>query len=262
MAKRRINTRLPKGEVTKLYRDLPAMLEGKKPSRFGLHRLFWGAVAYSLFQSIHDAFMVKAYGLPDELGNQWDDLDEKYKAYGRPLDQGSLTKLPENLRRRLKNNANSGVLGLLTPGQYKAWKKVFGTIYHASKAKMPDGEAKALAGQIAWTRAKAAGAKTKLEVLGNRDLLILRVSDTLSESLSPGKFDPLTGYNKSSKYQIFTIRRGSLEIGTRVHYANMVSRRNNQDFRPVWPEEMGPWIDKAVDFGMDTVLEKIESILI
>jgi len=262
MAKRRINTKLPREQVVKLYRDLPAILNGKKPSRFGLHRLFWGAIAYSMFQSIYDAYLVKAYGLPDELGNEWDDLTKKYKAYHRPLDQGALTRIPDNLRRRLKTNKATGTLGLLTPSQYKAWRKIFGTIYHSAKSRMPDGEAKALAGQIAWTRTKAAGGKTKLEVLGNRDLLILRVSDTLSGSLAPGEFDPETGYKKSSKYQIFTIRRGSLEIGTRVHYASMVSRRNNQDFRPIWPEEMGPWIDKAIDFAMDAVLEKIESILV
>lgn len=268
--RRRVRTSLPRKEVAQLIRSLPGMISGRTPSRYGLHKLFWGAVAFSLFTDIHDAFMVKAYGLPDELGDQWDDLSQHTKAYKRPVERGSVSKQVYNRYQRNHpkrmmgkgskahdpTRAGSG-LGLLTQSQYARWQQLFGTIYHSNKNRMSAGAAKSLAGQIAWTRLKEEGAQTMWEVLGNRQgLLILRVSDRLSESVAPGKFDPLNGYYKRNRDQVFILSRGRIELGTQVPYAAQVDKT-----RRLWPEDMAPWIDRAVAFGRDKVMDKVVSIL-
>lgn len=239
--------------MRRLIQDLPGILTGKKNSRFNLHKLFWGAIGYKLLESIHDAFEVKSYGLPDELGNEWVELTKEYKAYKRPISRGDL---PQNVINRVSRTKKSDRLGLLTPGQYKAWKQIFGIIYHAYKDKMPDDAALKLAGQLAWTRMKNQGAITKIGTLGERDLLLLRITDNLYASLSPGKFNPESGYSKVSRKQIFIISRGKLTIGTNVPYANMVSAK-----RPIWPEDISRWLDEAVDFAMDAVMSKIQTVI-
>ncbi len=268
--RRRVKTSLKRADVEKLIRNLPAMISGSIPSRFGLHKLFWGAVAFSMFTDIHDAFEVKAYGLPDELGNQWDDLSQHTKAYKRPVERG---QIPNQLYRRLKKNAPARMkghgskahdptraqtgLGLLSPGEYRRWQILFNTIYQSSRHRMTDREAKSLAGQVAWTRLKEQGAETMWNVLGNRQgLLILRKSDRLMESLHPGRFDPNIGYYKYNKDQVYVLSRGKIEIGTYVEYAQAVSEQ-----RPIWPDEMGSWIDRAVSYGRDAIMNKVANIL-
>lgn len=247
---RTIKTTLPKKDLKKFIRDIPGMLAGTKPSRFGITKLFWGAIGYSVFQSISDAFEAKSFGLPDELGNEWNDLTQHYKAYKRPLMGGDL---PQNLKRRMQNKST---LGLLTPGEYARWKKIFGTMYHWNKDKIPDSDAKAFAGQVAWTRLKEEGAKTKWKELGERNVLINRITDRLYLSLVPGNFDSDSGYSKNNRNQVFVISKGTLTLGTKVPYANLVSKT-----RPLWPEDIDKWLSEALDFATTALTAKIERII-
>lgn len=259
MAKRTIRNRITKEEAKKLIRNLPAIMSGSKPSQFGLHKIFWGAIAYSMFESIWTAFIIKSLGGTDDLGNSWPDLAQSTKAYKIAANEGGT---PANIVRRARVNAKLNKagerqgLGLLTPGEYKKWKQIFGTIYHNYVSRYGEAEAKQMAGQIAWTRLKEMGAVTKWDVLGTRDLLIMRRSERLGDSLSPGNFDPNVGYRKSGKDQIFILQRGQMVMGTNVEYAEMHNKT-----RPVWPEEMNEWMDKAVDFAMEKIVERLESIL-
>lgn len=247
----RIRSKLTKKQMQKLVKDLPGILSGKKSDRYRLYHIFWGAVAYSMFDSIAKAFEAKSEGETDDLGNSWKDLDRDYKAYKRPVRTGDV---PSNLRRRLQPSQNS--LGLLTPSQHKRWQQIFGTIYHAYKEKMGDVKAKELAGQLAWTRMKEQGAQTKRQVLGDRQVTILRVSDRLYLSLSPGKFNPASGYQKKNSRQVFQLQSGKLIIGTNVPYANF-----HDDSRPVWPEEIGEWIDRAMTAGQEAVYNRLIMVL-
>lgn len=249
MAKRTIRTRLPRKELRRFLLNLPGMLSGTKPSQFGLHRLFWGAIAYSLFTSIHDGYDVKSMGLPDELGNEWDDLDPRYKAYKRPVIKGEVAA-------KFIRRSKTSPLGLLSPGEYSRWRVIFGTIYHSYKNKMQDSEAKALAGQIAWTRLKDQGAPTKLKVFGERSVSIMRKTDALYLSLEPGEFNETTGYRKKRSTQVFKIERGKLTIGTNIPYAV-----HHDKTRPVWPEELGRWLDDAVSFAHEVIYQRISQIL-
>lgn len=249
--KRNVKTNLTKEQVKKLIRDLPGILSGRLPSQFGLHKIFWGAVAYSLFQSISEAYQEKSKGGTDDLGNSWDDLSQHTKAYQRDPFQNTPSM---SLSRRAKRNKKTG-LGLLTPTQHKTWKNIFGHVYHSNLERLGEEEAKKLAGQLAWSRLKEMGAVTKWDVFGTRDLLILQDKGTLSSSLLPGKFDPASGYKKGNKNQVFTLRRGSIEMGSSVPYAEMHNKT-----RPIWPEEMGPWLEQATEFGRDAVYDRLVQI--
>lgn len=255
MGKRTVVTTIPKKNLKKLLRDLPGIFSGEKKSRFGLHKLFWSAFGYKILESIHDAYEVKSFGLPDELGNQWDDLTEEYKAYKRPLSKGEVPNSVYSRARTASKTAKSKRLGILSPSQHRYWQKTFGVLYHTYKHKMPDSIAKELAAQIAWTRTKEIGGLTKIGTLGKRNLLLMRVTDKLYVSLSPGNLTA-TGYQKKSRDQIFVISKGTLTIGTKVPYAQVASQK-----RPLWPEDISKWIDGAVEFAMETVLEKIQSIV-
>lgn len=247
----RVRAKLNQTQLSNLIADLPKILNGAKQDRYNLYKIFWGAVAHSMFTSISEAYEAKSEGQADDLGNTWDDLDRDYKAYKRPVRTG---EIPSNLRRRLKKSNNS--LGLLTPGQHKTWQKIFGTIYHSQRYKVGEEEALQLAGQIAWTRLKQMGAQTKRDVLGDRKVEIMRVSDKLYLSLSPGKFNPSTGYKKKNSRQVFELRRGVVRIGTEVPYAAF-----HDETRPVWPDNVDEWIDKAIEAGTNAVHARLLTVM-
>jgi hypothetical protein len=260
MAKRRIQTKLKRSEVRKIIRQLPGMISGRIPSRFGFHKIFWGAVAESLFRSIYDAYLDKSQGGADELGQTWPDLKQHTKAYKRHVTEGGTSKSVITIRNRNRSRDREGNrkgYGILTAAQYRLWRRIFGAIYHKNEFKMGDVAARVLAGQIAWTRLKKEGALTMWDTLGHRKLLILRSQkDVLFKSFTPGKFDPSTGYKKGNKNQVFIVNRGKVTIGTSVPHANYVSLR-----RPLWPSNIDEWLSRATEAGRDAVIARLEEVL-
>ncbi len=85
-------------------------------------------------------------------------------------------------------------------------------------------------------------------------LLILRVSDALYSSLHPGEFDGSTYH--PSKEQIFHYNRGKLKLGSRCSHASYAHAK-----RPLWPEEMDPWIQASIDLAMQAVTERIKEVI-
>jgi len=156
----------------------------------------------------------------------------------------------------VRNERRKDTIGLLSPQEYKQWKKIFGVQYHKFISQgQSESKAKENAGKIAWTVMKGKGAQTKIDVLGSRDLLILRNTDKLYRSLLPGK-KTLHSYKKFNKDQIYTVSKGKLQIGTSVEYANDVSEE-----RPIWPDTMEPWINKATEEAIQTVTDKLVRII-
>lgn len=247
----RVRTKLNQRQVNELVKDLPKILSGKVPDKHNLHKIFWGAFAHSMFKSISDAFKKKSEHGADELGNTWEDLTQDYKAYKRPVGVGEIAT---NLKRRLKPSNNR--LGLLTPGQHKRWKTIFGIIYHSYKEELGDEDALALAGQVAWTKLKEEGAQTKRDVLGNRNLPILQRTKKLLTSLLPGKFDASKGYSKKNGNQVFQLERGRLIIGTALEYAE-----HHDETRPIWPKDYDIWIDRAMEAGNNAVQARLMTLL-
>lgn len=58
-------------EVRQILRDLPAMLEGRMPDRYGFRRTFLNAFGHALLQKINEGYVDKATGGTDSLGKKW-----------------------------------------------------------------------------------------------------------------------------------------------------------------------------------------------
>lgn len=241
----RVHTLKSKAEVVRIVESLPRILTGQERDPYQLHNTFFGAIAFSLFTDISKAFEEKSKGNRDELGLQWPDLKDTTKAYSRFPRKGDLT-------RGQVENLKSESLGLLSPGEHKQWKAIFAAIFNKEKAKgVADKDAKKRAAQVAWSKLKKKGANTKIEVLGNRDVLILRDTDTLFRSLMPGKLTKHS-YRKYNKNQIYTVSKGQVLIGSKVEYADEVTKA-----RPLWAESIEPWIDRALQLGLEVVHNKL-----
>lgn len=180
-----------------------------------------GAVA--LLSKIQQAFIVKSRGGTDEAGITWAPLQRSTIARRR-IGPGDLlaigvkgTKIPKNRTR-----------GLLTAGQDLQWRKIFGSRLANFLARgMPIGEAKARAAQIAWSILKAGGAKTKLEVLGGRQVDIGRDTNSLFRSLTPG----IEG-EPAEPDQVREVGPGRITVGSNVPHAKHFHKR-----RRLWPAD-------------------------
>jgi len=244
-----ITTKLSKSEVKRVIREIPGIISGRLRDPHQLHNKFWGAVALSMFESLHKAFEQKSLGLQDELGIFWSDINEETKAYSRPINRNDLT----TPQRRASKNKNT--IGLLTPTQYKEWKKIFSKIYYSLREKLGESEAKEFAAQVAWDKLKKSGASTKIDVLGRRDLLIMRNSDKLFKSFFPGKLTK-NSYRKYNKDQVYIVEKGSVTVGTQVDYAGDAFEK-----RPMFAGDMSPWIRRATKSGSKRLLEYLQETL-
>ena len=183
--------------------------------RFGLEFL-----AY-----VKQAFIVKARGGTDEAGISWKPLSKAYLAYG---------KGPPSTRRAGKSSPQ-GKDGFMSPAQLKAWWSDYGRALAWLAVQLPIKEAKGRAAAIAWSKAKARGVKTKLDVFGNRKTEILRDRGILLSSLTPGvasggSYSPPDG-------QVMRLEPGSITVGTSVPYAAAHHQGlGKMPKRPLWPE--------------------------
>lgn len=81
-------------------------------------------------------------------------------------------------------------------------------------------------------------------------LYILRVSDALFRSLAPGR---VVGDDyHPPENQIYKLTKSGLALGTELHYAAVQHRK-----RPIWPEEMLPWISEAIDTALSLTLTRM-----
>lgn len=149
-------------------------------------------VSFALIQKVKAEFIVKARGGSDEAGITWLKLSKAYLAYGRRFGRGEQAALKKGAGLGKGNRfAPGGKTGLLTADQYRRWKKIFWITFIKMKWHgKSDGEAKSIAAAVAWKKLKEAGAKTKLEVYGNREVEMMRDTGNLLGSLN---HDPLPG---------------------------------------------------------------------
>ena len=111
-------------------------------------------------------------------------------------------------------------------------------------------KAKQIAAAVAWNYVKSNGAMTKRKVLGSRNVLIMRVTDAIYNSLAPSEGSP-TQY-RPKKDQIYNVVNGRMEFGTSVYYAKYHNKT-----RPVIPDNIEPWVEQGRDLGMEAVREFI-----
>jgi hypothetical protein len=189
-------------------------------ARYSKELLAW--TIYYTFQIIHEEFLVKSRGGTDSAGIRWKPLSPRTIAY-RPLARGDA---------QLYNVRNfKSTKGLLTPTQDKRWRAIYG--YQIRRGKTP-----AQAASIAWGIVKAAGAKTKIGTLSNREVPILILTRRLERSLRPGKV--IQGQYIPSLEQEFEIDGNRLIVRTTVPYSDKLA-----EARPIFPKNLTPWITKA-----------------
>ena len=111
---------------------------------------------------------------------------------------------------------------------------------------------KQIAAGTAWNYVKSKGAMTKKEKLGTRDVLIMRVTDAIFNSLKPSEGS--SQQYRPKKDQIYNVVNGKLEIGTLVEYA-----KYHNDSRPVIPKNISPWVKEGVAIAMEEVKNHIRN---
>jgi hypothetical protein len=241
--------------LNNLIQRLPHILSGKERRRGKaerrLYNAWWSTCIQRLFVELHHAYETKSRFGTDDNGDRWDPNHKTTLAYKR-RDQ-SRKNLSPNQKRKLDNPDTPG---LLSPSQYRQWRKTFMKVYtkELKKSKgrgrkspstllspgkykkfsktagknepsgLTDKEIKAKAASVAWAEAKSKGAETLLDVLGTQPSSIMKVTGTLMDSLRPGKVTKDFKYIKSNRYQVVRLSGGEVFIGTKVPYARFASR--------------------------------------
>jgi hypothetical protein len=219
-----------RSEARRIVRRLGAVLSGRSPDTLGIARGVFLAVGFAALSDIKADFITKARGGTGEDGEKWPKLSKEYLAYQRRFGPGEKAALKKaaGVDGRKQRFGIGGNMGLLTKAQQKRWKGIFAGVLQRLLLSMPEGAAKAKAAQIAWAKLKAEGAKTMLEVYGNREVEILRDTGVLFNSLSPGQIEGgsaglPTGYRPPSddggEQQIFETIANGVIVGTNVPYA-------------------------------------------
>lgn len=206
-------------DVRRVARSLALLLAGREPDTQQISRGFLLAIGFAALSDIKRAFIVKSRGGTDEMGIKWPRLSKKYLAYGRRFGKGEQAGLKAAAGLGKGNRLAPGTnKGLLTRDQLTLWRKIYSQVLNRSLVTMPEAAAKGKAAAIAWTKLKEMGAKTKLEVYGNRQVEILRDTGVLFNTLSPGVLSG-NNYAKPHADQIFDVGAGSIIIGTNHQFA-------------------------------------------
>ena len=219
-------------------------IAGREADTYGIAKRFWSAFAYSMFKSIWEAFLDKRDHKRDELGNRWKDLAPSTKAYSRMDARKDLTLQGPKTR------------PTLTPEQDRVWRGRFYGIYKRLAVHMQEKEAKSIASSAAWDYVKKQmGADTLINMLKNKAIPILHRTGALQRSLFPA---PLSSgeYTPLDAQQVYQQGRGILTLGTKVPYAADVDKE-----RPLWPEKIPLWMERAIGAGRDAVYEYLPTII-
>lgn len=188
-----------RAEAEQLIRQIPAMLTGDMADTYGIARRIQLRAGVALLSEVQRAFIQKSRGRRGSDGITWPPLK------------------PETIARRRSTAAELKSLGIgsgprptLTPDQDRRWRQIFMRVFMRNRVDMGDKEAKAKAAAIAWDVVKKEGAKTKKELLGSRQVDILRDTGELLRSLTPGVDDRPS----DADGQVFEVPSGRVIVGT------------------------------------------------
>jgi hypothetical protein len=218
-------------------------LAGRTPFAAELVRGVQIRVGMTLLSLAQADFVTKARGGTGKDGIRWDPLKPSTIAQRR-------TTAAE---RKALGITGKRVRGLLTPAEDKRWRMIFASrkAYLIAKFGLGEREASAQAAQIAWATLKAAGAKTKLQVLGGRVVEMLRDTGRLFNSLSPAL--------QGSADQVFRMEPGAVTVGTNVVYAARQHR-----MRPFWPVDgrlPEAWVQPVMDTLRRGIMEAVAVLM-
>lgn len=249
MPERIIYTRASRHDIRRIARMLPAILAGRAADPIGVARGFSLRLAVAFLSLVKLAFIIKMRGGTDAAGIRWKPLSKAYLAYGRRFGKGEKAGLKKAAGLGKGNRYSPGGKdGVLTKQQEARWWQVYKRNLGWLAAREGNlGSAKAAAASIAWATIKREGAKTKLEVFGNRQVEILRDTGVLFNSLSPGVLNEAgadASYSPPDG-QVVRPSPGQMIVGTNVVYA-----MRNHRTRPLWPDgDKLPkeWLDDLAD---------------
>lgn len=236
-----------RADVEAIVARLPAILAGTDPVAADQVEqiLLRGGVA--LLSKIQQAFIVKSRGGTDEAGISWPPLKRATIA-GRRI---------TTAEKRATGVTGRRERGLLTPAENRRWRKYYATALAWLRLSLPEGEAKARAAQIAWTKLKKEGAVTRLALFGGRQVDMLRDTGELFRSLSPG-----VGADAG---QILDGKPGRIIVGTNKkpwHHAGIPGKLPSRPFWPVdgtLPESWWDAVRDAIGRGLvELVLDVVQ----
>lgn len=193
------------------------------------------AAAFTLTQKVKEQFIVKSRGGTGDDGISWKPLSKSYLAYGRRFGKGEQAALKAAAGLGKGNRfAPGNNKGLLTAAQLKRWRKLY-----ASALMWLDDEpgSSARAAAYAWSTLKKEGAKTKLDVYGNRKVEMLRDTGNLLASL---------GYE---------VEKSELKVKFSAPYAKAVLSK-----RPAWPLDE-PVPDSWLALVRNSIRDSISALL-
>lgn len=196
-----------RAQVTDLAYQLAAMIAGRAPDRFDIAKGFLSAIGDAALSDILVAFDIKKHGGTDAMGIRW-----------KPL-------APSTIARRKvghKDKANDKAIKDRQRIVDREYRKEYEKLRSRLSVSMTAEEARNRARQIAGMRATKQTGRTKVDVLGNRKVEILKDIGVLYNSFGPGEFTYSNGsatYEPATAEQVFEIQPGTVIVGTNVAYA-------------------------------------------
>ena len=235
-----------KPALVALVRRLPAILSGRTPDVAGIAHGFRTRIGFAFLSLIGPNFDLLGRGGVGADGTKWPPLSKEYLAYGRRFGPGEKTALKEAQGLDRSHRYGPGdKKGLLTKDQLQMWRRIFADRYAWYVMREADDKAKAHAAAVAWIILKQKGAKTKLEVYGNRQVQILVDTGYLRQSLQPGTiseqgvdaaYSP-PGGNGGMRQILETDTPYQIVLGTNVEYArHHHNPKSPSRKRRLWPE--------------------------
>lgn len=240
-------------------------------------RSVFNAIGFVALSDIQGDFVVKSRGGVGEDGVKWPPLSPEYLAYQRrfgPGEKAALKRAAGLGKGHSKGVGGNRIVGhrwegdtlvpvyggnsgLLNRAQQETWYKVYAKTLAWAAQRFDMGQAKSIAAGHAWNVVKSQGAKTMLEVYGQRQVDILRDTDVLYNSLSPGYFDgeeytkPTT---EGGDQQIFRPIADGIVIGTSVPYASAHQDGKGVPKRPFLPERVpDSWLNRWANVGIQAI---------
>jgi hypothetical protein len=206
-------------QLRSLLAKLPRVCAGLEADQGGVVRSFMTRIGIALLSQVQQDFITKSRGGIGRDGIKWKPMKPASIA-ARRITAGE---------KKAAGIKGKRTRGLLTTTQDAKWRKIFAVRKGWLMAKgMDAGTASARAASIAWAVLKSEGALTRLAVFGNRQIEMVRDTNHLFDSLSPGVEDRPSGADE----QVFDVAPGRVTVGSNVPYAGRQFR-----MRQPWPTD-------------------------
>lgn len=238
-----------KHTVTEI-RNLPKKITGQVSDRSGVGRAFRAHLFPAIFERIRRAFIAKSKWGQDEFGQAWKPLKPAtIKARQRQAAKGIVgTNKLDRTR----------ISGALSKANQEVFNAKFKKQFKALAAKVGVAQARRRAGQMAWTAVRNAPQSNPLEVMNMRSIPtgtvpMLRVTDRLLESVSPGMVADEAYHPPKEQIATFAPGKAELVLGSKVPYAKFVHAK-----RKLWPSKanLGKWLGPILAAILPKVLAR------